>query len=413
MTAAADRRREAALWFAATLVFAATEPVWALWLRGWNAIEPDLGAVRSFRTLWWAALYALMAAVAAWRARALAGAMAALAAAPFALAWLALSALWSPAPAEAAAAFAQFALILACGLALGAALGSDGAAGALFRAGLLAAAASWAMAAAAPFYGFGQEVNPGALRGVYPEKNHLAMICSIGFAAGLFAPARRPWRNAGLALLAATLAAAQSSIALCAMALALFLRFGPPLLRPAPGAAWILLALGGAALAALGALLPLALDWLGETPTLNGRTTLWAALWPHAAERPLLGHGFEAFWRHGAGADMAGEMGWRARGAHNGWLQAILSAGLIGAALWAALWLEAMTRLRAAGAAARGAFVAGAVILLWSLFETNQIGRMNAHPLIGGMILGASVAATRAASAMRAARQRKSGAPSR
>ncbi len=285
-----------------------------------------------------------------WRAEAL-GALARCAALPVALAWFGASCLWSARPLDAVFAFAQFVLLLAFGMAAGRRLGPLGAAQALGRAALLALGASLAMAVVSPQYAFGQQVNAGALRGIYGEKNHLAMVLSYGFAAMLFEALARPDRRRlmlGAAALLAGVLAARSSIALLQVGLVLGLatawlglagaRFG--------GAATALGAAAGAAM--LAAALPAALSALGEDATFNGRTTLWSALWPFVEARPLTGHGFGGFWTGEAAEAVRGELGWNARGAHNGWLTALLLGGAAGLTLWLCHWAQVAGRAASA-----------------------------------------------------------------
>ncbi|MGM0585851.1 MAG: O-antigen ligase family protein [Pseudomonadota bacterium] len=411
----------ALVWLLAAILFAATDPVLPLLARGADDWAANLEAANAARKPGWAVIYLLAAGLLwLWRREGARAASALFALGP-ALAWFAASCLWSPAPADAAFGYVQFLLLLGFGLAAGVRLGPEGVVRAVARAALLALAASLAMALLSPPHAFGQQVNTGALRGVYGEKTHLATILAYGFVAAAFDAAGRrgprPWL-APAALLAGILAA-RSSIALVqvAMAAGLALAWASFARARYAGPATLCAALAG--LAALLAVLPAALSALGEDATLNGRLPLWAALWPHAEARPLVGHGFGGFWGEPEAEALRAAMGWNARGSHHGWLQALLAGGAVGLALWLMLWGQVAVRAAAAlrpGAARTGAAGLGALTLAhlgWSLFESNQLGQMNVHALIAGLCLSlpASAPRLRATRAAESARSTKSGLP--
>jgi exopolysaccharide production protein ExoQ len=77
---------------------------------------------------------------------------------------------------------------------------------------------------------------------------------------------------------------------------------------------------------------------LEKNETLNGRTTLWAIAHHLWAEKPLLGHGYAAFWRHG---NLEAEALWRTFGItarrgfnfHNVFVETRVDLGLVGLAI--------------------------------------------------------------------------------
>ena len=69
---------------------------------------------------------------------------------------------------------------------------------------------------------------------------------------------------------------------------------------------------------------------LGRDSTLTGRDTLWHYLLQDIAERPWFGYGYQAFWGGWQGFDLSTAIGWRIGHAHNGYLDVLLSLGLIG-----------------------------------------------------------------------------------
>ena len=70
---------------------------------------------------------------------------------------------------------------------------------------------------------------------------------------------------------------------------------------------------------------------IGETPTLTNRTNIWVAVLEAISDRPLLGYGYEAFWRNSESSlSIVDTAGLSAAHAHNGILQSWLSIGFIG-----------------------------------------------------------------------------------
>jgi O-antigen ligase len=67
-----------------------------------------------------------------------------------------------------------------------------------------------------------------------------------------------------------------------------------------------------------------------QAESLSERVPLWTALSRYVKERPMLGYGFESFWSTSRIDTIADEMQWGIREAHNSYLEAILSVGIIG-----------------------------------------------------------------------------------
>ena len=74
------------------------------------------------------------------------------------------------------------------------------------------------------------------------------------------------------------------------------------------------------------------LSILGKDPTLTGRTVLWDQVISHIEDRPLLGHGYGAFWEPTAAASerIRAAIGWDTPHSHNGLLDEWLDLGLVG-----------------------------------------------------------------------------------
>jgi O-antigen ligase len=71
---------------------------------------------------------------------------------------------------------------------------------------------------------------------------------------------------------------------------------------------------------------------LGKDVTLTGRTAIWVLVYQAIQEKPLLGYGYEAFWRgdEGPGGDIWEKYGQNLFYSHNGFLEVWLGLGLIG-----------------------------------------------------------------------------------
>lgn len=71
---------------------------------------------------------------------------------------------------------------------------------------------------------------------------------------------------------------------------------------------------------------------LGKSPTLTGRTVLWALVLIEISHKPILGHGFSAFWVDET--RLVSQMSWDAPHAHNGYLDIALDLGVVGVAIY-------------------------------------------------------------------------------
>lgn len=85
-------------------------------------------------------------------------------------------------------------------------------------------------------------------------------------------------------------------------------------------------------------------DLLGKDMTFTGRTDIWPFMIDMIRERPWLGYGFNGFWHgiHGKSFYVIHAMRWDVPSAHNGYIDLIISLGIVGASLlflyiWTAL----------------------------------------------------------------------------
>ena len=79
-----------------------------------------------------------------------------------------------------------------------------------------------------------------------------------------------------------------------------------------------------------------------ESQTLTGRLPLWSELSGYVRARPFQGYGYAGFWTDQHIETVSEEQQWSLREAHNAYLDAVLSIGLIGAAVLLAAVLLAL-----------------------------------------------------------------------
>ncbi|BAU10247.1 O-antigen polymerase [Leptolyngbya sp. NIES-3755] len=95
----------------------------------------------------------------------------------------------------------------------------------------------------------------------------------------------------------------------------------------------LLVLIGGSALIFFVSNTEMVLGTLGRDATLTGRTELWTASWEQAMQRPLVGHGYGAFWRTMLAYEVWTKVGWAAPHSHNGYIDALIDLGFVGLAL--------------------------------------------------------------------------------
>ncbi|HEX4310018.1 MAG TPA: O-antigen ligase [Acidobacteriaceae bacterium] len=96
----------------------------------------------------------------------------------------------------------------------------------------------------------------------------------------------------------------------------------------------------------LGGILILGSQWfaplIGRDLTLTGRTAIWAQVMHFVQQRPLLGYGYDAFWRgaEGPSLQVAATVHFIVAHAHNGFLEIALELGVSGVVLFLFSWLR-------------------------------------------------------------------------
>jgi O-antigen ligase len=235
-----------------------------------------------------------------------------------------------------------------------------------------------------PSIGKMTEIFPGAWRGVWPEKNALGGNMALGFGLCAAAAAMNPrrawlwWGAAALTLLlvlGSTSKTSLISLMLGAMALGFvwLVRRGP-----ASGVMATFAAVVGA-MGIAGFLLfasDVFLGLLGKDATLTGRTKIWAAVYHQIQQRPWTGYGYGATWDNesgrGALAWITKEAGFRARHAHNSWLEQWLALGYSGLAAWTLFWVQTFGAAVVAAFRHRGAYLALPYLAVYTLTTLTE-----------------------------------------
>lgn len=211
---------------------------------------------------------------------------------------------------------------------------------ALGLAAIFSAVASLAIPGMAVHHG----MHEGAWRGVFLHKNHLGRAMTLAiptFLALLWLRPRMRFRAVCGALLSLVLLFKSGSMMSFSVTVGLMfltpavviaVRSHRLLLVPAVTCA---IAFTFSAVALMLASYQQVLSLLGRDPTFTGRTFLWGLAASAVAAKPLLGHGFGAFWSiespHGAAIWRL--VGWQPAHGHNGFLDAALGTGLVGLTL--------------------------------------------------------------------------------
>jgi O-antigen ligase len=194
------------------------------------------------------------------------------------------------------------------------------------------------------FVTMGQSSNPmadgtdaSALRGIFGHKNGLGAMMALAILVDWHLPVRgtlaKTIRIAWLCGYAALLYFANSATALVACAATLGILYTVKKFRHQYGLLFPLLSLGSVLGAAvLGLFRDEAMQVLGRSSDLTGRTDLWHWVIIMIMKQPWLGYGYSSFWRGGSdeSAVIESHIGWSPIYAHNGYLELTLSLGLIG-----------------------------------------------------------------------------------
>ncbi|MEM9965627.1 MAG: O-antigen ligase, partial [Asticcacaulis sp.] len=192
--------------------------------------------------------------------------------------------------------------------------------------------------------GVHDDINAGAWRGLWQEKNQMAAMMTLGFiaanASALMVPERRKfWIGvAVLIFFMVVMSRSKTSLLACMLSLGAL----PVLMALRRGGVLsILFVWGATTLSLIGGtvffLMPeVVLKALGKDPTLTGRTDIWDSLLRLSDKAPWLGYGYKAFWTPDSipAAVVREETGWKVPSAHNGWLDLLVQLGWVGVLLF-------------------------------------------------------------------------------
>jgi len=189
-----------------------------------------------------------------------------------------------------------------------------------------------------PKYGLGTDEFQGDWLGVYGQKNNLGSTMATAFLMffllSQFTPGRklRYLSLSFLALVEVYLSDSTTSLVICLLLPAIFWMTRICVV-PSKYLTWrrvaVLLLLGSIALTTACNFEQLTTG-IGKDPTLTGRTALWLLVLGAIAEKPMLGYGYEAFWRvdQTSADEIWARIGQDLFYSHNGWLEVWLGLGI-------------------------------------------------------------------------------------
>jgi len=202
------------------------------------------------------------------------------------------------------------------------------------------ALASLATGLVAPDYGIESGFNGGAWRGVFTTKNVLGEMMLLAFVVfGVLVPSAGRLKIFPILGIALSITLIVLSKATAALLIVPVLVISIPLVlafRKNNAVAALILCCLLAISAGASVLIverDAVLSVLGKDPTMTGRTVLWTQVVGHISDRPLLGHGYGAFWEATSAASerVRAAIGWDTPHSHNGLLDVWLDLGLLGA----------------------------------------------------------------------------------
>jgi exopolysaccharide production protein ExoQ len=188
----------------------------------------------------------------------------------------------------------------------------------------------------------GVEYEGAAWHGAFGTKNEFGRVVTVAVASFLALPNQRRWAKplalaigVLLGLLARSAGATGYLVGIALLLLWLpVLKWKPKQRKVAIAASAVIVCLMATAIS---------LNWttatalVGREPHLSGRTVLWKMSVANIQERPLLGHGYAAFWTRGSRPArlIREESGWLdAPHSHNGYIEIALGLGLLGLAAY-------------------------------------------------------------------------------
>lgn len=114
----------------------------------------------------------------------------------------------------------------------------------------------------------------------------------------------------------------------------------------------------------------------GKDRTLTGRSEVWDLVWGSILRKPLFGYGYDAFWesRQVESSRIVSQLGWHVAHSHNGYLEALLSIGLVGCSVLLFVLIVSLRDASAYVGAKRtlDSFWPGALLLFFLIHSTGE-----------------------------------------
>ena len=183
----------------------------------------------------------------------------------------------------------------------------------------------------------------GDWRGVFGNRNSFAPACGVAALAGIAMVPRRQVLGLSMTMLAIVgLVGGGSRTASLALVVSVGLAstvvVGRKWSAHKPGPIVPSLVVGGAGAGLATLVVCVARFW--EEPTFVQRRIIWDLLFDHIKDRPISGHGFQAFW---SVPELIGQHELLGRGsAHNSAVEVLLQTGVIGLVFWLTVVLTAL-----------------------------------------------------------------------
>jgi exopolysaccharide production protein ExoQ len=254
-----------------------------------------------------------------------------------------------------------------------------------------------------PFYGV-EPSGSGAWRGIYAFKNACTEITVFLLPAALYVPARglhtRSARVLYLGLTLLVVANTKSATGVVLLVTIFAYIFATRLLRRIHMTDRVASMILGLAIAlpiviATYSYSKVILELLGKDPTLTGRTEIWKAILPSIMKRPILGYGYQAFWKVTTGevTNVTALKGGVASGAHNGFLNVWLSLGLVGMSLVVYVFARSFRHLFRGMMSEQSRYLqwAGCIVLLMVVVNFDEQDLMVSSDLMWVMFIMACV----------------------
>ncbi len=273
-----------------------------------------------------------------------------------------LSCLWSSAPTNTLMESINLTVAAACAFAAAAQLDVEQKMTVITNALLVIAAGSLLICVAVPSIGVMTVEFPGAWRGLFIHKNVLGRMMSFATICGVIGVLHGRTRLRSAALVAMSLVLVLMSRSKSALVLVIVLLSALPylwLLQKKP-VAWrrltalllLLVGLGVGWESTQGTLLPFITDTanaaahsVGKNLSITGRDFIWRICLEAIAEKPMLGHGYGAFWVYPGPVGWIWQAtNWRTPHAHNGYIELMLGLGISGMVLYGGVLLTAIKR---------------------------------------------------------------------